>query len=110
MGLSIDASDYFAAYTRELATFRAAGESNVRTLGTDTARRMQDKGPRSDVAPHAIDTVEVTEGRGADTYFVDVGPSRKGFYLAFKEFGTRHQQAEPWARPAIAEAVAAWGP
>lgn len=34
---------------------------------------------------------------------VAVGPSRRGFYGSFQEFGTKHHAAQPFARPAFDE-------
>lgn len=36
--------------------------------------------------------------RGKVTF--DVGPSKDGFHLKFKEYGTRFQAKKPWLRPA----------
>lgn len=41
------------------------------------------------------------EGTGV----VAVGPSMHSFYGAFAEFGTAHQQAKPWMRPAWDQSI-----
>jgi HK97 gp10 family phage protein len=41
------------------------------------------------------------EGQG----IVAVGPSAASFYGAFDEFGTSHQEAKPWVRPAFDSSV-----
>lgn len=41
----------------------------------------------------------------ADGATAKIGPSRKGFYGQFEEFGTARQRAEPFLRPAFDEKV-----
>lgn len=84
-------------------------EQSLVKLGEDIGARMRRKGPRRKGASrHGIDTVEVTKGRSGSVFFVDVGPTDRAWYLAFGEFGSRHEPARPWARPSIAEAVTSW--
>lgn len=65
---------------------------------------FKQKAPRSDEAPHAADSgVVVVSDQTADGCIVKVGPSKKGFYLTFQEFGTAHHSAQPSLRPAFDE-------
>lgn len=65
--------------------------------------------PRSDEAPHMADHIVVSElsqrDRDAISAFDDVvvavGPERKFFYGYFLEYGTAHQPAQPFMRPAF---------
>ena len=68
-------------------------------------RRMDLGAPRSDDAPHAADTMTISNARGQDAreVAVAVGPSKAGFYLSFQELGTAHNPAQPFARPAFDE-------
>ena len=58
--------------------------------------------PRSDEAPHLADTmvIQVSE-QTADGAVAKIGPSKKGFYGTFQEFGTINHSAQPFLRPAF---------
>lgn len=78
----------------------------LRTGAEPMRRAMERKAPRSDVPPHMADTMTVSNARvegGAAA--VAVGPSKRGFYGSFVEFGTSRMSAEPFARPAFDETV-----
>lgn len=96
----------FAKATQDLVV---QSEQALVQLAEDIAQRERASGPRgTHGGKHAIDTVEVTSGRTDSEFYVDVGPSRQGFYLAFYEFGTQHQPPRPFMRPAIAQAIQMW--
>lgn len=65
--------------------------------------RMEELAPRSEDAPHLRDQMVISVERGEDRReaVVVVGPTRKGFYGSFQEFGTAHHSAQPFARPAF---------
>lgn len=54
-------------------------------------------------------TIRFIRGRDDKGFYVDVGPAKTAFYLAFYEYGTKFQRARPFLRPAIEKAIAAWG-
>jgi len=65
--------------------------------------------PRSDDVTHGhepgflaenIDMAVKTSVKN-DTGAVKVGPSKEAFWAGFNEFGTRHQSAKPFIRPAF---------
>lgn len=53
-------------------------------------------------------TIRFFRGRDERGFYIDVGPGKGAFYLAFYEFGTRFQRARPFLRPAIERAIAEW--
>lgn len=66
--------------------------------------RMEQLVPVSDDAPHVRDEMVISKARSdtdARETAVAVGPTKKGFYGSFVEFGTAHMAAQPWARPAF---------
>lgn len=99
--------EWEAAVERELALTVTTAEAAVVGLGEDIARRERSSGPRG-AGEHGVDSVTVELGRTADLFWVDVGPDKRFFYLAYYEFGTEHQPPRPFMRPSIAEAVSAW--
>ena len=50
-------------------------------------------------------TINVTE-QSATEAIGKIGPARRGFYGTFDEFGTAHQAAQPFLRPAYDERLA----
>jgi HK97 gp10 family phage protein len=97
------------ALEAELVQQRTLAEEAVEQLGEDIGRRERAAGPRG-AGAHGIDTITIETGRSADLFWVDVGPDKRAFYLAFYEFGTGHQPPRPFMRPSVNEAVAAWRP
>lgn len=53
-------------------------------------------------------TYRYDKHRKGRRFWIDAGPAKGAFYLAFAEWGTSNQPARPWLRPAIERAVAAW--
>jgi HK97 gp10 family phage protein len=101
--------EFEAAFNAAVSDLIVTSEQDLVTLAEDIAQRERASGPRgAHGGKHGIDTVEVTTGRQDKDFYVDVGPSRAGFYLAFYEFGTQHQPPRPFMRPAIAQAIAVW--
>jgi HK97 gp10 family phage protein len=103
--------EFLAGFVKGTQQLVVESEAALVRLAEDIAAREKASGPRGDHGgKHAIDTIEVTQGQTDSEFFVDVGPSKRGFYLAFSEFGTRHQPPRPFMRPAIAAAISAWKP
>lgn len=66
--------------------------------------------PNEPGKPDLRDTMTVSNARGGEFLFDDdvavaVGPSKKGFYGSFQEFGTVHHGAQPFARPSFDQNV-----
>lgn len=59
--------------------------------------------------PDLRDMMTISPARGTDReeLAVAIGPSRRGFYGLFQEFGTVHHGAQPFARPAFDQGIAA---
>lgn len=53
-------------------------------------------------------TIRFRRGRDERGFYVDVGPAKSAFHLAFAEWGTSRQPARPFLRPAIERAIARW--
>lgn len=100
-------SEWETALLAALEDNRRFAEQKVIALADDIGDRERQSGPRG-VGAHGIDTITVIVGRSSDLFFVDVGPDKSGFYLAFYEFGTEHQPPRPFMRPAVTAAVSAW--
>lgn len=100
--------EWETALLQELEHNRTDAEHAVHALGEDIGNRERRSAPRGFGPKHGADTIEVSDGRDGDEYFVDVGPDKTAFYLAFDEFGTEHQPPRPFMRPAVNEGVAAW--
>lgn len=78
----------------------------VRAAAEPMRVEMGHLAPRSAAATaagHLATRMVISGKRGADIQeaAVAVGPAKKSFYGIFQEFGTRHQQAYPFARPAF---------
>jgi HK97 gp10 family phage protein len=65
-------------------------------------------GPSGKDHPHLKDHIVVRaaaaadkDAVGPDAAAVVIGPTRQVFYGSFEEFGTVHQPARPWLRPAF---------
>ncbi len=55
-------------------------------------------------------TIHTTVRSGRRRIVADVGPTAEAFPLVFEEFGSRHQQARPWARPTLVNLWTGWRP
>ena len=72
---------------------------SLRAGGELLAEDLSKAAPRSDEAPHMADTMMVTVGEQTATGAIaKVGPSRKGYYAKFTEFGTMFISAQGWFR------------
>lgn len=70
--------------------------------------RMESLAPRSPDAPHLRDQMVISRARTEDAReaAVVVGPTKRGFYGSFQEFGTAHHAPQPFARPAFDQTFA----
>lgn len=96
--------EFTAAFGSAVKELVVQSEQSLIPLGQDIAGRWRSK------VGELGRFIEVTPGRTETGAHVDVGPSKRGFGLLFKEFGTRFQPPHPAARSAIAEAIGAWRP
>ena len=71
-------------------------------------RAMEVKAPHEPGKPDIRDQMVINRTRGIDAKeaAVAVGPSKKGWYGGFVEFGTAHTSPQPFVRPAFAENAA----
>lgn len=99
-------------------------EESVAGLAADMSKLMRDGAPVMDPSERARrqkasdgegvrkkpgkTTIRFRRGRDSRGFFVDVGPSKSAFYLAFIEWGTSKMPAKPFLRPAIEQAISRW--
>ncbi|QXC59331.1 hypothetical protein KSP35_13055 [Aquihabitans sp. G128] len=117
-------SSWLRDVERAFAGLELQSEEEVATLAATISKNMRDSAPtmaeeeRARRLANPGDPVRKTSGRATIRYvrghdregfYVDVGPSRKAFYLAFQEYGTLHFPGRPFLRPSIERAVAGWG-
>ena len=73
-----------------------------RVISYEAERRApRRKGGGGNQAYKTIRARHVSSGRGVA--HIAVGPSSKGYYLMFQEFGTSRHKAQPFLRPAFDE-------
>ncbi len=87
-----------ASRTVQRQALRAAAEP----MRDDMARLA----PHEPGAPDLRESMTISNARANDALYdtevaVAVGPSKRGFYGIFQEFGTRFHGAQPFARPAF---------
>lgn len=101
--IDLDATAFAAALQDQLKQLGLRTEQSVLRLGIDVQNRARELAPvDTGRLRGSITHVPGRDGRG---YYVDVGSNVE--YAPFVEFGTSKQPAQPWLRPALAEAVAA---
>lgn len=72
-------------------------------------RRQQTEGTRKATRRRpGKATIRFRRGRDRRGFYIDVGPGKGGFHLAFYEYGTSRQPARPFLRPAIERAISNW--
>ncbi len=79
----------------QVAALKEAGEPMRAAMATNA--------PRGDRTPHLADNIKilVTRTGDRDEFGVAIGPTREVFWGGYQEFGTKHQPARPFARPAF---------
>lgn len=75
----------------------------LRDAAEPLRRRMARLAPHEPGLPDLRDNIVISNAKGRDTQEVGiaVGPSLKGFYGSFQEFGTSRHRAQPFMRPAF---------
>lgn len=110
--IEFDTAAWESAVATEFARLNIESEKDLLDLAHDIERGMKDGAPLSTgkriSRRHARSSIDVKQGRDRRGVYVDVGPTRKGFWLAFYEFGTSRQPPRPFMRPAIERAIARW--
>lgn len=102
--IDVDDDQFQAGLRQALAGLKLSSEQQLTRLGLDVQNRARQLCPvdtgrlRSSVQSSGLSR----DSRGA---YVQVGTVVE--YAAFVEFGTKYQRAQPYLRPALAEAVAA---
>lgn len=101
--IDLDATAFTAALQQQLAQLELRTEDAVLRLAIDTQNRARELAPVQTGRLRA--SITHVPGRDGKGYYVDVGSNVE--YAPFVEFGTSKQPAQPYLRPALAEAVAA---
>ena len=105
MTVEFDTAAWERAVETEFARLNIGSEKDLVDLATDIRDQMRATAPVSTgkriARRHARSSIEVKQGRDRRGFFADVGPTRKGFWLAFYEFGTSKQPPRPFMRPAF---------
>jgi HK97 gp10 family phage protein len=80
----------------------------LREAAEPMRERMSDLAPHEPGKPDLREMMAVSNARGEDIKetAVAVGPTLKGFYGSFQEFGTSRHGAQPFARPAFDQTAA----
>lgn len=101
--INIDAAAFSAELQQQLQQLGLRTERAVLRLAIDTQNRARELCPVDTGRLRA--SITHVPGRDSNGYYVDVGSNVE--YAPFIEFGTIKQPAQPYLRPALAEAVAA---
>jgi HK97 gp10 family phage protein len=100
-GIDVDAKGFLAGLAAAYADFKVESERDALGLAIVVENRGKEL--------CAVDTgllrssIGHQDGRDKDGYYIDVGTNVS--YGPFVEFGTSTQGAQPFMRPAVAEAV-----
>lgn len=121
-----NAADWLKGVQNGLADLELDSEEALAELAAGISKNMRDDAPvmdpeerrrrqQGEKGREAVrrtpgkTTIRFRRGRDERGFYIDVGPSRGAFYLAFLEYGTSKIAARPFLRPAIEKAIAAWG-
>lgn len=102
--IDVDSEAFQRGLKAALGSLKLSSERQLTRLGLDVQNRARQLCPvdtgrlRSSVNSSGLKR----DGRGV---YVEVGTNVE--YAPYVEFGTRYQRAQPYLRPALAEAVAA---
>lgn len=104
--IDVDASDFIAGLNRAIQDIKIESHRELVALGTDIANRARELSPVDTGRLRA--SIDIAEGRDDRGSYIDVGTHVE--YAPYVEFGTLFTRAQPFMRPAIAEAVGSWRP
>lgn len=99
--VNVDTTDFMAGLAREMRRLEVRSEAGLRRLAIDVQNRARQLAPVD--TGRLRSSIVHTPGRDSHGAFVDVGSNV--VYAAFVEFGTSRGRAQPFLRPALAEAV-----
>ena len=86
----------------------AAADGHLLAFGDLAVERMQAYCPvGEDGTPDLLNSIDARPGRDEDGFYLDIGTFGV-FYSLFVEMGTSQNDAKPFIRPGLEEAVAAW--
>lgn len=118
-------SQFLAGVQNAFTDLELDSEESLAVLAKDMSQLMREGAPVMDEAerrqrqategtrkatrrkPGRV-TIRFRRGRDQRGFYIDVGPSKSAFHLAFAEWGTSRQPARPFLRPAIERAIARW--
>lgn len=101
-GVILDTAAFEAGLRRQLDQLTLETEADLIRLGQRAVRSMRQFCPTD--TGRLKNSIGLTQGRDSRGLYVDVGPAVD--YAVHVEYGTRHQRAQPFVRPGLAEAVA----
>lgn len=116
--------EWESALRTQFLALEIDSEEDLAKLGAAISKNMRDGAPTMDAEERARrlaysgnnvrrtpgkSTIRYVRGRDREGFYIDVGPNRGAFYLAFIEYGTKFFAAVPFLRPALERAIAAWG-
>lgn len=102
--VDVNSAAFLAGLHAEIGRMKLRSEADLMRLALGVQNRARELAP--------VDTgrlrSSITHKRGKDRLgpYVKVGTNVE--YAPYVEFGTRYQRAQPFLRPAIAEAVSDW--
>lgn len=101
--VDVDAADFLAGLKRAVAGLKLETTADLHRLGLRAVRNMQQLCPVDTGRLRA--SIGMTAGQDARGPYIDVGTNVD--YALPVEYGTSHMDAQPFARPGLAEAVRA---
>lgn len=99
-GVDVEADGFLEDMERWYSDFRVDGEAGALRLAIDVQNRARQLCPVD--TGRLRSSIHFEEGQDAEGYFIDVGTDVE--YAAPVEFGTWKMRAQPYLRPAFAEA------
>ena len=99
-----DAADFLRGFSDAMENIEEITEETAENLARGIARIQRRTAPRR--TGIGSRSVSVSQGQDAEGRYWEFGPSERGFPLAFEEYGTEHQPARPFIRPAIEAGIA----
>ena len=99
--VDVDADGFLQALAKSVRALELRTEADLQRLAQKAARNMRQLAPVD--TGRLRNSIGVTSGRDSRGLYVDVGPTVD--YAVHVEYGTSRQEAQPFVRPGLAEAV-----